>query len=565
MSRFKFLALLFTLLFVSTVKAETSFVVDTAWVVADHSWLADYHDMPEGGTNLKFPDEIPADAHWLGANVTDGNIYGTVMALPLKEPIKSEELFRLKLAENSVITTEFPKGFQIFQHDTHLFLASPEFSEDDIDALDCMTECWKELGKSHFGFIQYYPERTLLPTLPPEQEDENEFVKKVRKRSADNYQDGQFVGKIESEFWGLTATEEEYKAVYECQNVEGTPSSDNTDSPPFSLGGFIDTNCTAFRVPFGKEDIEKGYFSIKIGSTVIPLEERSVILPEERDQIPQEVRDELEHTYTSSAWFQYGGKELEEQDGYHLIKDGNIFVHYPKQQEDRPDEEDVLSNAELDKKNEEMARHFFPFLTNVRQSLLSLDWSQPIDLALSNEGNVYYLACAYPPAETPIDWSLAVQLLFTTIDGMNQIKPFMPLDSLFRMEAQNTPKTVAGLTCHRTKVLFFGEKGAVVYVHEPGIFYAAAYWGGSEEVADEQYETMQRHLEEKIIASRQGVAEKMKPPTTVLSSTADGMKFRLDYETQERGYRFTAYIVPDSFYNVVGLAQMCGINMPFLR
>jgi len=85
---------------------------------------------------------------------------------------------------------------------------------------------------------------------------------------------------------------------------------------------------------------------------------------------------------------------LPERDGFHLIREGNLAVFYPKQSEDRPEEDGVLSNAEMDKMNDNLARSFFPFFTNVHQSLLSLDWSQSIDFAVTMEDRVLYVAFA---------------------------------------------------------------------------------------------------------------------------------------------------------------------------
>ena len=555
------LSILFFLLLALPAKAETPFVIESAWVVANNEWLELLNGSSViGGASLSFPDAIPANAYWRGATVTDGNTVGTIIILPVNEGHTLSGIqgfiLRSKLRTNAIIAAAFPNGFHVIQSGEMALLYSPELSQDDIKALEFLRTYIEDLGeRAHFSFIQYYPERTLFPTLPPERENEGEFIKKVRKRAATDYRDGQYVGTTDSIYVGLHRTNDDYKIVYEVQNIEGTSVSDGTESLPFNFGGFVDADAlfnTAFRVPSGEQAfIKAAFFHVHAGFTVTP----------------PEARQDEKNLYALNFGANVSSK-LEEKDDYHMINDGNLFLFYPKQSEDRPEEDGVLSNEELDKMNEELVRGFFPFINNVRESLLSLDWSQPIDLAMSYENDVAYLAFVCPHAETYIDWNLAIQLAQDTLDRMHQIKPFdLPPDLpslLSLVKIQETVETIAGLPCYRVNISHEGEGVLAVYVHEPGIFYAAALplIEDSNEIAEEQYEAMQRRLEEKIEASRSAVAEKMQPPLTVLRSNEDGSKFRVDYEAIERGHRVTAYIAQESFGNVLALAQAWNIN-PF--
>ena len=565
MKSFGVLAILFILLLAFPTKAETPFVIESAWVVANNEWLID--NPFTGEADLKFPEEIPANAAWAGATVTDGNIIGTIIVLAVSTGGNNWsdaqwDTFRLKLELNTIIAETFPNGFQMAQTETDLHLVSTELLEANVGELNMqsfledMQNSWEDLlAKTHFGFIQYYPERTLLPILPPEQEGESEFVKKVRKRAADNYKDGQYIGIIDSTCWGLAFSNDEYEVVWEQRNIENMPS-DDTKSQPFNFGGFINTDAlfnTVFRVPFDKEYIEKTFFTSRIGMTVTP----------------PEARNNEEVTFSFQASFALAGIEIEGE-GYHMLtKESNIAVFYPKQRENRPAEEGIPCNAEMDRINVELAYNSFSFLKNIRESILSLDWSQPIDAAGSYEDDVAYLAFAYSSAETYPDWNLATQLAQSIFDYMQQVKPAdLPPGWHVLTETREIPITIAGLTGSRMNYWLIDMGLAIVYVHEPGFFYVAVRYleDYSDEDTEEQYEAMQRRLEEKIEASRQAVAEKMPPPLTVLRSNRDGTKLRVNYEAIERGHRVTAYIAQDSFGNVLALAQMFGLNpLPMLQ
>jgi len=569
----QFLAIIFVLLLALSSNAPLSlgnnarFDVESAWYVANNEWLANAK-MFTGDANLTFPNEIPADAAWSGATVTDGNIVGTIIVLPLKEGtiIDSESfMFRIRLRFNAIIAAAFPTGsgrFQILQRDSMLYLFSPEIRERDIDALE-LDLTWNILKvQTHFGFIQFYPERYLLPTLPPEQDDESDFIKRVRKRSGDAYKDGQYTCTIDSTLIGLRVMGDEFKVIWEQRHVEGMEPANDMPSSPFLFGGFVNPDApfsAAFRAPFGKESF-KDWLSIpfggRIGIRVTPPEER---------------KGDRKYHFSASAmvaspsWLSTTiASHCSEEDGYHLTRDGNLIVFYPKQPEDRPAEDGVLSNEELDEMNEEIAHSTLALLANVRDSLLSMDWSHPLDFAVSGEDEIGYWALAYPPAESYIDWSLAVQLIHTVADSMQQARPDNPLDldALFEFEIQEIPGTIAGLPGYRLRLRLSDEQRlAIVFTHEPGIIYAAVLsLTDGDVVTEEQFAAIQRRLEQKIEASRKSVAKGIAPPTTVLRANIDDTRFRADFETTVRGYRFTVYIAQESFGNVLALSQQFGVN-----
>jgi len=564
---------------------ETRFVVESAWFVGNNEWLAyaniDLTGDIEGGS-LEFPEVIPADIAWAGATVTDGNIIGTIIALPSYDPDATQtfltqqgDIFQDELRTNAVIIAAFPDSFQMNLLGSTLYLFSPELSDSDIGwdigALGLEAH-WELLRlQTHFGFIQYYPERLLLPVLPEEQEDESAFVKRVRKRSAKNYTDGQYTGTIESLLIGLLVMDDEFKVIWDKRHITGTEQPDETEQPPpFLFGGFIDPNAPigmSFRVP--QTMIEKTFkdpnFGIRLGTRVIPPEERG--------------DNQHRHNFIFSIGV---GSDLEEEDGFHLIRDGNLHVLYPKQSEDRPAEEGILSNAEWDEINHELAYSVLPFLAGVRESFLLLDSTLPTDFAVSTDGSAWYLAFTYATAETQIDWELIEHLRQTIIDHMRKgIPPDNPqyelFGMLFQVDIQEfTPGKIAGLTCYQVDVSLLGTEFALVYyVHEPGIIYAAILPLGNpdeaEKVIDAQHGMMLWQLERKIENSRRGVAENLEPPKTVLRGNADGFRLHVDYEPTPcgRGHRVTAHVARDSFGNVIALGQQFGLDplqmLPFLQ
>ena len=584
----KLLAIAFVLLFALPSKAtvspanDTPFVIETAGYVHNHEWLTsgvEAFAVTLGGdlegTNLNFPEEIPANATWAIATVTDGNVDGTIMALHLPagnvDALSGIEgfMFRVHLRANTVVAAMFPNGFQMLQRDMFhrtpafqqtpaLFLVSPELAHINLDDLNLENHWWDLRLQTHLGFTQFYPERLLLPTLPPEQEEESDFIKRVRKRSGDAYKEGEYSGTVDSVLVGLRFVGQEIRIVWDQRYVEGTPPTEIMGSSPFPFGGFIDPDApmnVAFRVPFGKEAIkgaiEESVFGVRGGVRVKPLEERE---------------DDRVYSWQAQPFFT---TELKEKDGYHMKRDGNFIVYYPKQLEDHPAEEGILCNAELDKRNVEIARSFFPFLSNVRESLLSIDWSQPIDLVLSIEDSVLYLAFAYPSVGTPIDWNLAIQLVQDVFDQLYQIRPSedldmyldMYLDTLFQTITQEASGTIAGLMCYRLVLTWDEYRYGIVYAHEPGIIYVAIPYQQAGNVATEElFAAVQQRLEEMIEASRRGVAEGMAPPTTVLRVNSDNYRLRADFETTERGHRFTVHIAQESFGNVLALSQQFGVN-----
>jgi len=564
------LAILFVLLFTLTAKTETPFVLETLWTVSDNQWLTNANITLTGdlkGGTLRFPNEIPANAPWGGATVTDGNIVGTIIVLPQGNVNMLADLsgFRHNLMNNAIIAAAFPDGFHLFRQLSDLFLVSPGITRADIDALDLMGHWFDLQSRTHVGFVQYYPERTLLPTLPPEHEDESEFIKKVRGRSADDYKDGQYTGTADSVLMGLRVLENlennEYRIVWEQRNVEGAEPSNVVDSLPFHFGGFINADApvsAAFRVPqIVRELFKDPFWEIQVGIKVIP--------PVERDE------EQKKHFFNFSMRVR---SKFEERDDYHLIRDGNTGVFYPKQSEDRPEEEGVLSNAEWDKMNEELAHSFLPFLTNVRESFLSLEPSFLTDFAVTMEDSVLYLASTYSSAQTQIDWNLAKQLMqglkehvLISMSPDNSLHD--QLDTLFQVKIQEAPETIAGLPGYWVNS-WLGPERAVVYAQEPGIIYAAVLLiTDDNEVTEEQFAMMQRRLEQKIEDSRLAVAEKMPPPMTVLRSNHEGTRFRADLETTARGYRISVHVAQESFNNVLALGQKFGVGpsllLPFLR
>ena len=557
---FGFFGIALALLFTVTT-AAAPFVVESVWVVENNDWLVDVSFTQ--GLNLKFPDDIPADSRWAGATVTDGNTIGTIIELPMpKDGMPkgfSEAMFRIRLKMNSIIAAAFPNGFRMVQIDPFLYLISPELPDSNIARyVPWADNYWTDLEnfgtKAHFGFRQYYPERTLLPTLPPEQEDESDFIKKVRKRSARNYKDGQYIGTTDSSFAGVHVIDDKnFKFVAVHQYVEGTPMPDDTEPPPFLFGGFVNSEAPlGFARQTSRETFEEEFYSIQVGTTVIPPEERQ--------------GDELYSTHLSMA-FASGPKT--EDDDYQMYDD-NVVVCYPKQSDDRAEEDDVLSNAELDKLNGEWAHFVLSFCSNTRRSLLSLDWQRPIDLAVLYEEDILFLACASPNTKTHFDLDSVMPLVQGFMDHGHQIRPLDNPVAPFEIETQRLPGTVAGLSGYRVKASI--EEGVwldLIYVQEAGIVYAAGSLleDDSDDAMEKQHDDMRLRLAPKIEASRKGIADKVKPPITVLHYSCDDTWFRMDYETTEHNTCFTIFASTESIWKTLvdNMPAELKLMLPFFQ
>jgi len=479
----RFFAVLFFLFLVLPVRAEMPFVIDSAWCVPNNEWLQ--WSLTTGFVNFSnrkgfsddFPEEIQADKPMYGAVITDGNKVGVVIALPLKNskkyslslPLSGLDFtFKFKLQTNIVIASMFPDmTYKMFQHNSYLFLVSSGFTKADTLALE---DYWVDLYKKFpCSLIKYYPERTLLPTLPLEHENESDFIKFVRANSAWDYQDGQYVGKVESNFWGIEDTDDMTKIVWELVYAEELSTPPDKDKP-FPFGGFADSGALAsgaFRIPSGKEDFEKiTPIFIKYGTTVIPQEERG---------------EEGHKREFGAGFFYFSYSNIEEkksslQDDWHIISDENFSICYPKQAEDRPEEDDLPSNAELDKINEKFARMILSYVIGIRQSLVSKDWTQPLDVAVLFENDVLFFACSSPTGNSfakeqsqseTVTWH---QMQFA-------LSEFVP-------------------------VLFLGHPEEfhidAVFGYESDKIYAAFSWA-SDDVTEEQYEILQQQLGKKSV------------------------------------------------------------------
>ena len=314
MNTSRLFSIVFILLGALPARAETPLVVESVWIAPTGDALQQLASTGLGNVaeyNLNLPEEIKNDSYWGGITITDGNEIYTVIILPMKDEetftfrgfstaLKTEDKekekeqedktfslfkyqsdfkFRYKLRSHAIVAQAFHKqDFQMLKRDSMLYLASPGLSEEDMDSLH-LNSYWTSLSSRqfHIAFLQNYPERTLLPTLPPEEEDESPFIKRVRARASKNYRDGNYIGTLESMFLGLYLAEPETKIVYEAFYAEDATPPSETEPLPFQFGGFVNPDAPvgmAFRYPLTKEDIEKVFFTIRNGTTIIPLEER---------------------------------------------------------------------------------------------------------------------------------------------------------------------------------------------------------------------------------------------------------------------------------------------------
>ena len=558
--------LLFILLLTSTSKAETPLVIESLWFVANHDYLTEVLSGMYGHDKhtLEFPEEIKSDAAWAGATITDGKEIWTIIGLPLNENTSKDNPFSMltnnaspleglgdfiianKLRTNAVIAQMFPNGEFKMQRDLlknspMLYLVSPGISEADLNSRHLGFH-WDTLErKSHCAFMQNYPERTLLPTLPPEQEDESTFIKKVRQRSADNYRAGHYVGTADSDLVGLNFAYQGITFVWERVNAEETHMDSDTEPLPFQFGGFVNPDAemgAALRVE--REHLEKSHFGLRLEMTTIPPEER-----------------EDEKKYRFSLILTISSSEPKDDEDWHLLKGThNTYVCYRKQPEVRQEEEAALSNEEFDKINESFARTILETGDKIFQSLLSLKWSQPMDFACSNGDETVYFACSSLLAKSAIDWNLAEQLTKTWDDYCQQIDPESPqLESVlmgdWSIKTIGEPIADGEITWHRMLVSGLRIHPIIVGYGPDNMYAAITRFANdldevSDELCEEQFTALQQGLVQRINVSRQAISDKMPPPKTVLHAKAEGSATRLDYETFGHGFRFTLHAEQDS-------------------
>ena len=574
------LGIAFALLFALPVKATVPpegqpLVIESAWVVADHQYLINLLSNWYGidGSDLQFPEEICSNSNWFGAALTDGNEMYTVIMLPLKKGNTntrqnqflgfrisdiSDFTLRIRLQTNPIIAELFPNGaFQICEAEagSYLKLTSRNLTWTDELRRLLVNHHWRPTRERwHFAFVAYYPERTLLPVLPPEQEDESTFIKMVRERSDNNYQDGQFVGTVFSEVWGLYHGDHDVRFVLEVINAEDAPVASDVEQVPFQFGGFVNPETpmgAAFRL--GREFVETQQIGIRIGFGAIPPAERT--------------NDERKHQFFASLFVQRN--RMGDRDGLHLINDGNIYIYYPKQLENRPEEEGVLSESELENINVKMANTLLNFGSIIRQSLLSQDWTQPIDIALSFEDEAIYLACTYPHSEFKIDWVHVVQFSASLSDYFRQMDTELSDMEELRMEIIGEPKVDGEITWH-LMLLHWDVTISLIVGYAPDRVYVAILLDEvSEEWIDEQFDTVQQRLVQKVSVSKQGIADKIKPPRTLFHVNYEGSTMRLDYESDEHGFRFSFHVSEDSLETALALLASYGSNLmpelPFMR
>ena len=587
------LGIAFALIFALPGKAaeppvEKPFTVDLAWHIGNNDLLVNLVSHITGAgdvarQSLGFPEEIRPDASWGMARITDGNDIWTIIKLPLREantqrglfsivrpPATSDLMLKTQLQANVIIAGTFSGGeFQMERIGTSLFLMPsdlPDIPDTDVKALfrEKLLNEWVELEKFTIAFVQYYPERTLLPILPPEQENESAFVKLVRARYAYNYQDGQFVGDIASTLAGLEFTSHNVRIVLESTGIEGTEDASDVELLPFQFGGFVNPEATvgaAFRIPDWR--IATGNIMISGGFRIIPPEQRK--------------NDRKRSFYIGLVNVLGRSNEVPGRSGYHLISDGNTHVFYPRQPENRPEEDGLLSNEEMDDVNKKLARGLFTIVNEFR----ALDWSQPVDIAFSIEDGIGYLACSHPSDIAKFDWVFIENFMQVANDSVQAVNPEFSLENMFgalRMEIIGEPEMIAEVVYRRITFLFTDAEGGehrilTIVGHEPERVYAAIILPSeetSEERLSEQREVMPQRFAQMIIDSKQGIAEKMKPPITILHSRVEGINFRVNYETIGTGFRFTARVANDSFGNVLALARNFAGNylneaLPFMR
>jgi hypothetical protein len=286
--------------------------------------------------------------------------------------------------------------------------------------------------------------------------------------------------------------------------------------------------------------------------------------------IPQEEREESGKKFTFQSNVQYGSKrtiskliETWEKENWQVLSgnaDDYVTMFYPKQPADRPEEEGVPSNAEMDNINEKFARSILQEVNKIGAFLSLQDWSQPLDFACAYDDGTVFLAASCPFVEqignlNSAEWiNNLSQIIYETIPATQPDSKVTQQD-IMTAAMQGETKNTSEMTLYRMDFSWSGDKYAVVYGFDTKTFYLTIDEQAASDKQEEQYAELCRKLEEKIAVSHKLLAEKMGLPKTIFSCNSDGYKSRMVHESDAAGERYNLSVERESFGNVVAFIK----------
>ncbi len=463
-----------------------------------------------------------------------------------------------------------------------LYIISRSYPFERVAEQFSLSEKWRTLSsRAPIALLVETPERILLPTLPPEEENEPPFVKYVREsrkeKSEDDSQD-------ESTFYGINWGRDSWEMIYEEVALEGSEKAKRFEQwtasqEPCLIGGFNEeAKDFDFSSRFLPNVLLSGDFRINVASGTI------LTVPKDRK--------ETHHRYYTRIYAHVGKKDDEEiMTAGTVLSDGFFNSVYPPKQKPVDAEEGLATPETLEMLNKLEAENILALLVELRDSATSSGGDKPIDIAATSDENGIYCAVAYPPESKPIDWSV-IQKLLDNYEQVGSLPHLNEEGNVISDEDWQTqirfsePETDEGVTFRKFEIHWdnrnnpdqsvipvFGVYGVGENFFCLAIPQDSTPWTdrnhSTEEVAS-QSETLLAGLKQKVERSRHLLEDDMQLPSTAtrVRGNTDGYRFRFENETVGRKTTLRLKVAPDSLYNVYTLARQYGKDvfksfMPF--
>ncbi len=548
----------------------------TTWFVGNNEALASLlTNWEQGiGTSLGFyglPEEIDSDSPWFGATLTDGNQIWAVMIFHAKGEIANAADFRARLFKNTLIKESFLGGqIGISEESGKLYVYSKDFSYERLGQLE-LKERWKEImQKSYIGMITEFPERELLPTLPPESPEEGMFIKKIREKREEN---GGKISDLESVFFGAVWDKDQtLELLFEPVAVEGSATAEEyqrwqDNNAPYGVGGFLHESGSfqvAYRLLPHDFFNAASFISFYSGMSLIPPEER----------------ENSNHRYSLQISAGMNSSLPEDETKCHFIHEDCFVAKYPLKSPSDFHEENTVSSEMLDEINRDLAQKNLAFLTGIRQAALSLEKDKPVDIAIQLDGDMLVLGISFPPGGIGFDGDSFEQMmkswfvLFEKTPSLGDDGKPMQGENIRYQSILSAPQNLEGLSFRKYVVASVGTSngnmeptplcgvvgtGSDFFCLAVGLSFFIS--GGGDETDDEpSMEAVDRwndaalvQLKTQYLESQRLKTEKMLPPLQILAVDSGDRKIQLENETEGRR---TSYRLKINQQSLAGLAQL---------
>ncbi|MGL6196551.1 MAG: hypothetical protein ACRC2T_17190 [Thermoguttaceae bacterium] len=604
----KTLRILFLIAFVFSVNPFTAFTTEPENVVNDGLYILSSWFMCDAVTyeqimsrfsqeevSFPIPKEIDAQKPVYGASYTDGDEIYNIIVMQKAEPdsfdMREFDTLekRTELYKNPMISSYFDEGnLEIFEDKIQIVLVSTNLAKNNYKLLrefnlteKIIEEIQKISSEGYIATRHYNPLGPFQKPLPPESENDGKFLKKVRKTLLEQKDSESLDYELSTTYfswadstlmltWDRLFTEESGYA----EKMEQT----SVQKLPLSVQGFYDPeydgNKGLVRV-HGPEEMKKINFFANIGIRLISPDERPLYLSDEGH--------ESTYLFNFACGINNDGRDKTKGWG-HVVGDEFAWVYYPEQPEIEP-QENVVTAAELDDMNRNVAEKVYGFLKNVHNCLDESDIKFNLEAAFTEEDEVIYFGCSLPKIEDKIDWSL----LETAKDEW--IESFRKTPSLYLSEEENEEKqnkliqSMEDVGQLFTNVKSLGKDDNVEFFEvttgwdeldsnsspiyliigrSPEQVFIAATTKLSdfdtEEAKQEIRDTMFVRLKERIDESKNKVAEKDCSIVTLYDFNFGNMSFKCDHIFNNNRCTVTYTYDLDSLDDLISISNMLGIK-----